>query len=239
MNTIIRSLLFILISLPGVTEVHHISAQQTSPVPTARQKLDQMEISFTQETFLEHCQDGREDVVNLFLAAGMNPDTEGNEGLTALIAATIEGHDHITGLLIEAGADVNKTDMHGATALMYAASQGHTDQVRQLTEAGADINVFDSHNGCTALMYAAYDGYSEIIQILIETGADLNLKDSQTGYTALMYAAFQGYLDATRVLVEEGADVHATSTLGKTAQTLAADRGFRRVSRLLSRANTP
>ena len=59
------------------------------------------------------------------------------DGVTALMAAELEGHTETVEMLLTKGADVNAKSKVGWTALMVAALEGHTKIVRLLEQAGA------------------------------------------------------------------------------------------------------
>jgi ankyrin repeat protein len=73
---------------------------------------------------------------------------------------------------------------------------------------------------------------------LLERGADVNARDHD-GETALMMAASGGSPEIVQALLDKGADVNAKFTAtGKTALTLAEERGHTLIMELLrSRAN--
>ncbi len=76
--------------------------------------------------------------VQLLLARGASPNSEGPDGVsTALIEAAWGGHTAIVELLLAKGADVNRRDSEGKRALDRAREEGHEEIVRMLIKAGA------------------------------------------------------------------------------------------------------
>ena len=59
--------------------------------------------------------------MELFLNAGMSPNTRGLSGETALMEAAHSGNKALVGLLLARGSDVSITDNEGVTALHRAA----------------------------------------------------------------------------------------------------------------------
>ena len=81
------------------------------------------------------CGRGDEDLVAQLLAAGADVNATGDDGYTALYAASYNEHTEIVAQLLAAGADVNATNS-GFTALFMASQKGHTEIVAQLLAAG-------------------------------------------------------------------------------------------------------
>ena len=81
-----------------------------------RRKLEKMDITFTAESFVEYAGEGNFEVVELFLASGMDVNARSSDGETALIAATKGGYVKIIELLDGKGADLDMQDETGETA---------------------------------------------------------------------------------------------------------------------------
>ena len=132
----------------------------------ARKELGQMNIQYSEETFIECIKNGDAVAVRLFLTAGMNPNAKENDGSTALMWAAVHGKSDIVKMLLEKGVEVNvKENKMGFTALMFAAMQEHADVVKLLLEKGAELAVIDN-NGKTTLTYAKAKGDTAIIRLL-------------------------------------------------------------------------
>jgi ankyrin repeat protein len=141
----------------------------------ARAKLEQMEIEYTPENFIESAWTCDPIVVDLFLKAGMNVNIKDEDGLTALMMAAGSGSPETVKLLIEAGADVNAKDKDNETALLQAAFYWGAPEngikiIKTLIDAGADVNA-KNKDGETALLRAERSGNSEIVKILKKNGA--------------------------------------------------------------------
>ena len=94
------------------------------------------------EAFLQAAQDGRLEVVELFVVAGLSVDFAYEDGRTALHRAAEEGHVAVVRYLVEQGADVDARAFWylDRTPLHYAARRGHLEVVEFLVGAGADVN---------------------------------------------------------------------------------------------------
>jgi len=152
----------------------------------ARQTLKRLGIAPTREAFIERLRSGDPMAVDLFVAAGMNPDERDHGGETPLMRFAIEGNEDVVRRLIAKGADVNAQDNMGSTALMSAAGYGRTAIVQLLLDRGAKVNMQEEEGG-TALMQAALNAHPTIVKLLLDHGADVNAKTT-SGRTALRYA---------------------------------------------------
>ena len=108
---------------------------------------------------------GQDEIVELLLGAGAEPEGDGLEreqnqkemgwrGDSPLFVAVTNGHDGIVTQLLESGADINQTDGRDS-GLLYAASWvGNVSTAAILIAAGADVERSDM-NGWTPLYCAA------------------------------------------------------------------------------------
>jgi ankyrin repeat protein len=130
---------------------------------TPLEELAARNVPFTADAFLSRTEAGDLIAVSLFLAAGMDPNTQDQYGGTALRYAATKGHLDIVQALLDKGANVNMQDEDGFTPLRYAVRNGHTAVVQALLSKGAKVNVVDKW-GWTPLMIAGGD--LEILQLL-------------------------------------------------------------------------
>ena len=189
---------------------------------------------------------GHNELVELLLEKGADPNIKTKAGTTALMGAAYGGHKRIAELLIAHGADVNVKGedkgileyviKHGATGenlreftnletfpLLQAAHKGHKEIVQLLIKNGADVNTTNPV-GYTALMAAMAGGHTETVRVLIENGANVNA--SREGWAVLNSALTSiihhapperaNYYEIAKLLITSGADIHATDPRGKT-----------------------
>ncbi|MGB7065806.1 MAG: ankyrin repeat domain-containing protein, partial [Syntrophobacteria bacterium] len=155
----------------------------------ARTKLDEMNITYDQNSFVQKAAEGDTQTVEYFLQARMDPNVTDEKGNTALIVAAKDGQLEIVEMLLDKGADIEGRDAKfGGTPLIWAAIRGQTETVKLLLGKGADINGVEEKNGMSATILAAIKGNNKIIGILLESGADVNGGDKD-GRTPLMWAA--------------------------------------------------
>ena len=120
-----RKALLVLTLILLVSSASHASSQEE-----ALEELRRLKIPVDADEFIRCAKHGNSKAVELFLSSGMDPDTRGRTGVTALFLAAEEGHTEIAGILLSHGANVNAQASYGLTPLIGAARRGHTDTVK-------------------------------------------------------------------------------------------------------------
>ncbi len=122
------------------TGVKPFSSQMRKPALDEIRKLGYV---FDKKTFKRLVWNGNHRVVELFLKAGMSPNS--SDGTGDFLASAAASHPRMLKLLLEAGADVDRKVRYGLTPLV--GSVGSTmsiDSIRMLLDAGADPNIKDN-----------------------------------------------------------------------------------------------
>ena len=191
----------------------------------ARAELAQKGIYLRESGFIQHAEMGNELIVRLFLDAGMDPDANiwfigsggAGYGMTALMAASMNGKTGIVKILLSRGADVDAKNQWGETALILAARGGHVEVARILIDSGTDINSqgldLNKRKMDTALIAAARDGHVEMVKLLLTKGTNIEAQ-MWTGKTALAVAAEKGQIAIVKILMEHGADSNIKECFG-------------------------
>uniref|UniRef100_A0A0G4FF66 Uncharacterized protein n=1 Tax=Chromera velia CCMP2878 TaxID=1169474 RepID=A0A0G4FF66_9ALVE len=165
--------------------------------------------------------------------AKLSLDWQDENGMTALLWASLNGHTDIVRLLVDAKANVDIQDQPGMTALMGASVNGHTDIVRLLVDAKANVDMQDRIHKKTALLWASDEGHTDIVRLLVDAKANVNMQD-QAGMTALMGASVNGHTEVVRLLVDAKANVDMQDRIyRKTALLWASNKGHTDIVRLL------
>lgn len=175
------------------------------------------------------------EVVELLLEYGANPDKQNIDGDTALILACqysrTDSSIKTVDLLLNYDANVNIIDNNGWTALITIVNFNDTTSdinvIDILMKQGADINAITNKKS-SAIMIAArrINDNITIIKKLLEYKPKLNIS-SPKGWTCLMLAIYHAKTDDTVDIIREflnhGADPNAYSKSGKSCLMLAFD----------------
>ncbi|TFK99835.1 ankyrin repeat-containing domain protein, partial [Pterulicium gracile] len=117
-----------------------------------------------------------------------------------------------------------------------AASLGRADAVITLLEYGADVSSPDA-SGWKAVNYSSSNGHTDLTEQLLYHGADLSSpdKDGDTthGSTPLISASARGYAAVVSTLLSGGADYSIKDNQGRTALTIAEEKGQKEVALIL------
>lgn len=140
------------------------------------------------------------------LDQGASADAVDQDGVPAIMTATLFGGADCVKLLLDHGANPNAATNNGATALMWAMPD--LDKARLLVAKGADVNARSTNLGRTPFLIAAGMPASvELLRFLLDKRADLRASD-RGGVNALGHASRTADVDVVRFLVERGIDVN-------------------------------
>jgi len=108
---------------------------------------------------------------------GIDVDSKGDKGFTALICASRSGRLDVVKYLIDKGANVNIQDEEGSTALIWASSpqfreDDHIEIVKTLLENGADLTI-KCKKKKNAKQWAKYCGFHDIAKVLEDVSSVL------------------------------------------------------------------
>jgi ankyrin repeat protein len=168
------------------------------------------------------------DTARLLLEAGGDVNDVADDGLSALVLATLRGHVALATLLLEYGADPN-ADSAGYTALHWAAGSWETE----LTVTA----ITTDRDGEWETIAGLKEGRLPLVNSLLAHGADPNARIKRTparagssknpalaelvGATPFLIAAAAGATDVMRALAAKGADTHLAAA-GKGTPLMAA-----------------
>jgi len=167
-------------------------------------------------------------VATALLDKGVNANTRGPRGKTALMVASSSGSAAVVRALLERGARVNTKDLVGVTALGWASATDHPQIVALLKAYGAEDLGPGYKNA--ALLSASEKGDLTLVRRWLDEGADINIVDA-AGATPLIHASLAGHVEVVRFLLDSGAD----AKLGeKCGYWHAGMKGHGEVAKMLS-----
>lgn len=182
-----------------------------------------MKFIHERESFFDACKHDDVDRVKYLLSKGVDVNTRGKGGCTALMLAAEHGSTSSAQALISYGAEVDAKDNRGWTALMISVINGQTLLARALIVSGANVNEKKS-DGFTMLMDAVIDGNESLTLALINAGADVNARDDD-GYSIVDLADQCCRFEISKILKAFGAKGGAQHP---TVQTLPLNLVFGR-----------
>ncbi|KAI4995700.1 probable protein S-acyltransferase 23 isoform X1 [Hordeum vulgare subsp. vulgare] len=168
---------------------------------------------------------------------GGDVNAEDHSQQTALHWAAVRGATATADVLLENGARLEAGDVNGYRALHVAAQYGQTTFLHHIvSKYGADFEALDN-DGRSSLHWAAYKGNADTIRLLLFMDAN-QVRQDKNGCTPLHWAAIRGSLEVCTLLVHAGTKQELTlrDSGGFTPSQLAADKGQRHLSNILSNA---
>jgi ankyrin repeat protein len=185
---------------------------------------------------------GFQDLVeNLIVKYPQDVNASGGFYVRPLVAAVAGKHFQTAELLRLGGADPNVQGFEGNTPLHSAATYGKDEMVQVLLNLEADIN-FRNNKGCSPFSYIFANCGSDpdflqslgnTARLLLDRGADINARDNN-GQSPSHTMTDMERIDIIRFLLECGADVRAKDEEGRTPFSLAKEKGYDAIMKLLS-----
>ena len=196
---------------------------------------DGEELKAEEKDYLLKTSEGDVESVLCLMQARINVNVQDENGMSALMIASVAGNVHMLERLIRAGIDKNIQDLHGDTALTHAVRTGKLDCVEKLLKFGANIDI-KGRDGFTALMRAVNTDDQSCWEDLVNAGANPNIPNDM-GMTPLMLA-IRTSLDWTIRVINAGANIHLVTKNGKSAVFIAAFLGKVESLKMLVKAGT-
>ena len=172
---------------------------------------------------------GFEDILNLLIEAGADPNLSDFKKRTPLMNASYKGKANIVTRLLKMESvkkNINTQDIKGNTAFLFAAKKGYDNIMDLLLGEGAD-STLSNFKERTPLMEASYRGQLDSVTRLLKMESvkkNINTQDIK-GDTAFMFAAKKGYDNIMDLLLGEGADSTLSNFKERTPLMEAAYRG--------------
>ena len=142
-----------------------------------------------QRTPLHHAaQRGHEEIVELLLFRGADPDLQDYGGHTPLHRAATYGAAGAIDILLQYDSALDLRDDYGRTPLLLVAREsGSAEAARTLLEHGADPDALDRF-GASSLNLAAWRGFAGVVDALLDHSAALEA-DGERAVATTEFAA--------------------------------------------------
>lgn len=131
------------------------------------------------------CEKGYNDIFDILIANGADPNLSDNYGDSPLMIACYYNQIDIIDRLLYMDININQRNLYGQTALFYCKS---TDVMHRLYIHGLNFNITDNL-GNTALNYYCQNNNSnvEMVMLFVNYGIDINVENNK-GMKALSNA---------------------------------------------------
>jgi ankyrin repeat protein len=210
-----------------------------STVPSLRNSRD------AADAFFAAAEKGNAHLVNLLLKNGVDVDTRGSSGRTALSRACMYCRLDVIRILLEAGADTDVASSGQASLLTSVLMSGRSSSVvipiiHLLVAAGARVDAIDTI-GRSCLHMAALVDADAAIPVLALAGAGHVIDNlDNVGYTALVRAIQRRSPVTVTALLDAGANPNkighpglTEDAMGWTPLMTASSANDRRIAQLL------
>lgn len=213
--------------------------RETTPLETYKYLIEEVKIkpvfankSSNNVLHLLASKPNQTDIINYFLAKGVDVNKVNNDGNTPFMIAAGARENGVLELLLPKAKNINLQNLKGESALTMAVRSGTPEAVALLLNKGADVNVKDKDgNNLGVYLVQAYrpagrdananDPFDAKIKLLQDKG--LNLAAAQKdGSTLYHFAAAKNDLGLLKKLAALNIDVNAKNKDGMTALHKAA-----------------
>jgi len=144
-------------------------------------------------------------LIQLLLKKGANPNSQDKDGNTALHRACDLGHTKIIELLLKNNADPNLRNNQGLIPLRLAVHLKDINTIKLLLKDEWEIAVDSPDSfGDTALHFACFICHEKAARVLLRAGANVNAKNNQ-GNTPLHFAILTCDKQLIELLLKNGA----------------------------------
>lgn len=172
----------------------------------------------------------QKDIINYFIAKGVDVNAADKEGNTVLMAAAASKNLDIVELLATKVKDINTANAKGETALFSAVQNGSPEILSYLINKGAKTNVLGKDGNLAFHLVQSYkaprpnennNDFENKLQILTKAGVDFNQKLAD-GSTLLHVAVAKNDLNLIKSLATFNIDVNAQDENGLSVLHKAA-----------------
>ncbi len=167
------------------TTPHATTRPTMAAPPDSDQHMLELVRSMAQTTYTMHDAAASDDTnsIDLYLKAGIDPNTLNAKSSTPLHVAAANGASRAVALLLDRGAAASPPNSDGNTPLHAALLRGHDEVVRLLIDRGAALDT-PSASGVRPLAIAARRSDTEMMDALLAAGADFDETSADAAFWA-------------------------------------------------------
>lgn len=165
----------------------------------ARKDLAELRIEYSEQSFMERIRAKDRIAVDLFLQAGMSPDTADGEGMPAWRSAADSGDMGTVQLLLKAGVDPYRETAPHFNLVTYSLTSENIPLIRSLIEHKVDW-LRPSPLGNSPFHFAVRSGKVKAVGEILSAGVSPEAT-SADGETTIFLAAQSGYHDMVNLIL--------------------------------------
>lgn len=166
--------------------------------------------------------DGHAVTVGLLLDSGVEIESEGYNGKTALLAAADREQDVVVKLLLDRGANVRARSKDGQTALSLAF-HSESEAVLRVFLGNPRTKLDSSTQGGEMLLWALKHGHEIVARLALKKGARPDAVD-RDGRTPLSWAVEKGLVRVVKILLRRRVDLENRETVTRFTPLVYAAR---------------
>ena len=146
---------------------------------------------------------GNQEIVNVLLAAGANPELKNARGYTSLVWAAMMKEWDIVDRLLQAGVNPASATNRNYTALHFALRSKQSELAARLIRLGAPVNVISADHQ-SPLYEAVRTHDANMVKLLLSHGSLLSSGSGVSGYLAM--AVIEEDIEIVCQLIKAGID---------------------------------
>jgi ankyrin repeat protein len=178
---------------------------------------------------------GHDNIVQILLDAGAQPNIKGGKYDYALHAAVATASEKVVKMLLDANADVVTEDVDSENVLQIAArlssipsrNERRIRILQMLLNTGVDAKLAAKALN-SSLYSAAQKGIKPSVQTLLDAGADPNAPQDNS-YSVLATASSEGHEEVVELLLNVGANLYDNENQWSESLLLASQNGHEKV----------
>jgi ankyrin repeat protein len=192
-----------------------LASCQAAGEALSKMKASNLFSSSRETAMAEAAARGQTGKVKELLDLGVDVNVRGNDGVTPLMWALVQGSKPGFKYLLEHGANPNLQTTQGDSVMELSSIHEDPDYLALALKNKGDPNLVNPETAKTPIFTAMTSLRAKNIQLLIEAKTNLNFQD-RTGATPMMRAAAVNRYDFVYAFLKAGADPAIENNWGNT-----------------------